>query len=131
MKRPGTVGDFMSTNLILFAPDTKIHQAITTLVDNKISGAPVVDQNRKLVGILTKKDCLRIAFSTSYHKDEGGLVSEYMTDDPDTVFAQEAIVEIADRFLKSNFKRYPVVNDGRLVGIISRHDVLVALQTLW
>lgn len=84
-----------------------------------------------LVGILTKKDCMKIAFSASYHKERGGPVSEFMSSDVETVSADTDIVEVAELFLKSHFRRYPVMQDERLVGIIARHDILRALEELW
>ena len=83
------------------------------------------------MGILTKKDCLKVAFGASYHKERGGRVSDFMSTETETVDAETDIVEVAELFLGSRFRRFPVVRDGRLVGLISRHDVLRALQELW
>jgi CBS domain-containing protein len=132
MTQSSTVSDYMTTNLVTFAPDMDIHQAIKTLLQHRISGAPVLDDQGKLVGMLTKKDCLKTAFSASYHKEWSGRVSEYMTADVETVDAGTDLVEAIERFLKSDFQRFPVTRgDGGLVGIVSRHDVLRALADLW
>lgn len=131
MNSAGKVSDYMSTNLITFTSYMDIHRAINTLLDNRISGAPVLDDDGILVGILTKKDCMRIAFSASYHKDRGGPVAEFMSSTVETVSVSDDIVEVAERFLKSPFRRYPVMQDDQLVGIIARHDVLRALEELW
>lgn len=131
MSKSGTVNDFMSTDLVTLTPSLDIHRAIDALLENRISGAPVLDAGGKLVGILTKKDCLKVAFSASYHKERGGRVSDFMSAEIETVDAEADIVEVAELFLGSQFRRFPVMRDGRLVGVISRHDVLRALQELW
>lgn len=131
MSQSDTVNDYMSTELVTFTSDMDIHQAIRLLLERRISGAPVVDDRGKLVGVLTKKDCLKIAFSASYHKEWGGNVSDFMSRDVQTVEADTDIVEVAERFLNSSFHRFPVTRNQRLVGIISRHDVLGALDALW
>jgi CBS domain-containing protein len=131
MSRSGTVNDYMSRELITFTPDTDIHRAIKVLLTNRISGAPVLGEAGRLVGVLTKKDCLKIAFGASYHKEWGGHVSDFMTADVETVDAQADIVEVAEMFLKVQFHRYPVMRKNRVVGVITRHDVLRALNELW
>jgi CBS domain-containing protein len=131
MSKSGTANDFMSTDLIVFTPDMDIHRAIKALLEHRISGAPVVDGQGILVGILTKKDCFKIAFSASYHKEWGGRVSEFMSAEVETIDAEADIVEVAELFLKSRYRRFPVMKNGRLVGVISRHDVLRALEELW
>jgi len=127
----GTARDHMTADAVTFAPETDIHRAIRTLLERRISGAPVVDRHGNLVGILTTRDCLKIAFGASYHQEPGGIVSELMSTDVETVEAGTDIVEVAQRFLGSRFHRFPVMDGGRLVGVISRHDALHALATLW
>lgn len=131
MNQLGTVNDYMSDKLVTFTPDMDIHRAISLLLKERISGAPVVDDRTNLVGILTKKDCLKIAFGASYHQEWGGSVSHFMSRDVQTVDADADIVEVAERFLNSRFHRFPVMRNDRLVGVISRHDVLRALEDLW
>jgi len=131
MERSQVVEDYMSTDLVTFTPGTDVHRAIQVLLARGISGAPVVDDAGALVGILTKRDCLKLAFSASYHQDLAGTVAEYMTRDVETVAAGTDIVEVAELFLARPFHRFPVVRDGRLVGIVTRHDILVALDRLW
>lgn len=121
----------MSSRLITLKPDMNIHAAMKVLLENRISGAPVVDDAGALVGVLSKKDCLKVAFSATYHKEWGGSVSEYMSREVETVDAETDIVEVAERFLKGPYRRFPVMANERLVGQISRHDVLRALDDLW
>lgn len=126
-----TARDFMATKLMTLTPETDIHQAMRLLLDNRLSGAPVVNGEGKLVGVLSKKDCLKVAFSASYHKEWGGPVANYMSRDVQTVEADTDIVEVAEIFLKGPYRRFPVMENGHLVGQISRHDVLRALDELW
>ena len=78
-----TVADIMATRLITVPPDMNIHEAIRILLDKRISGAPVVDENGALVGMLSKKDCLKIVFSSQYHDDWGGPVRSLPAPHPD------------------------------------------------
>ena len=126
-----TAEQYMSSDLVTFSPAMDLHCAIRLLLKNRISGAPVVDGQGRLVGILTKKDCLKVAFSASYHQESGGHVAEFMSREVQTVDAKSDVVEVAELFLNSRFRRFPVMRNGRLVGVISRHDVLRALDDLW
>ncbi len=122
-----TVGDIMTTELLAFRPETSIHEAIKALIDNRYSGAPVVDADGNLVGVLSRKDCLKIVFSTSYHQDWGGRVGEYMSSPVETIDADTDLVSAAQIFLNSHYRRFPVLRDGHLVGQVSRADLLRAL----
>ncbi len=130
MLRSVAAKDYMSKGLIKFAPETGVLKAIQALVDAGISGAPVVDAHGNVVGILSEKDCLKVAVDASYHGEWGGRVSEYMSRDVRTVEADTSILEVATMFMNDEVRRYPVMDDNRLVGQISRHDILRALATL-
>ncbi len=121
------VADIMATRLVTFAPETNIHAAIKVLLDRRFSGAPVVDTDGNLAGVLSKKDCLRVVFSTSYYEDRGGQVREYMSTNVETIDAETDLVHAAKIFLNSHYRRFPVLRDGRLVGQVSRADLLRAL----
>lgn len=122
-----TIADIMATQLVTFTPDTNIHQAIHVLLEKRISGAPVIDDEGTLVGVLSKKDCLKIVFSTAYHQDRGGPVREYMSADVHTLDAHTTVAVAAEHFVASTFRRFPVLRDGKLVGQVSRHDILKSL----
>lgn len=124
------VKDYMSKTLVTFKPDTSVLDAVHTLVERRIAGAPVVDDAGSLIGMLSELDCLRVVLQAGYHGDYGGPVSDYMSTDVQTVNAEMSIVDLAQRFLDSNFRRFPVTDRNRLVGQISRRDVLRALQLL-
>lgn len=125
------VRDYMAANLVMLSPDMEILRAIHTLVEHRISGAPVVDMRGNLVGVLSEQDCMRVALNAGYHEQYGGRVNEFMSKDVRTVDADTSILALAQRFIDTPYRRYPVVHDNRLVGQISRRDVLRALEHLW
>lgn len=126
-----TVNDYMSRELITFQPLDDIHMAVKVLLDKRISGAPVVDQTGRLLAILSKKDCLKVVYSASYHQDWGGRVQDYMSSAVQTIESDTDIVSAADLFLHSSFRRFPIVSNGQMIGLLCRHDILRALQDLW
>ena len=126
------VKDYMAAHLVTFQPEMDILDAIHILIEKRISGAPVIDKLGNIVGILSEKDCIEVALQSSFYGELGGQVSEFMSDKVATVDANASLVDVAKLFLESNFRRYPVVDDNnRLVGQISRRDILKALETLW
>ena len=126
------VRDYMARSIITFRTDTSVLQAIKILIDNGISGAPVVDNLGNLIGMLSEKDCMKVALDSSYHEVGGaGNVGDYMYPKVETVDADASILDIAERFLKEPFRRFPVTFEDRLVGQISRRDVLRALDRMW
>lgn len=126
-----TIRDYMATDLISLAPDTELIHAMKLLLEKRISGAPVVDAEGQLVGMLSKKDCLKVALSASYFQEWGGAVRDYMTTPVETLDEDLDIVAAAERFLASPYRRFPVLREGRLVGQISRADLLRALVENW
>ncbi len=124
------VKDYMSGKLVTFAPDTDVLDAIHDLVQHRIAGAPVVDDHGNLIGMLSEFDCMKVVLTSGYHGEPGGPVADLMVTDVKTVDANMSIFDLAELFMESGFRRYPVMKDNRLVGQISRRDVLRALQAL-
>ena len=129
-QKSALVRDYMAGKLVTFKPDTDVLDAIHELIHHRIAGAPVVDDQGELVGMLSELDCMKIALNAGYYGDRGGPVSEFMTPDVETVDADMNIIDLAQRFLHSKFRRFPVMHENRLVGQISRRDVLRALEAL-
>ncbi len=125
------VADYMSRDLITLSPGLEINHAMNILLNERISGAPVVDENGGLVGVLSKKDCLAAALAASYYRDWGKPVRTYMSTDVQTLDAGLDIVAATNAFLDSSFRRFPVLESGRLVGQISRADALRAMRDNW
>lgn len=131
MPKSVTVRDYMTANLVTLTPSREILRAVHLLVHHNISGAPVVDDHGNLVGMLSERDCMKVALSARYHNEYAGRVSEFMSQGVETVDADTGILEVAERFLNERYRRFPVVQDNRLVGQISRRDVLRAIEHFW
>ena len=126
-----TVADYMATDLVSFAPGDDIIEAVRVLLARQFSGAPVIDRSGQMVGLLSQKDCFAIVYNTAYHQDWGGQVQQYMSRKVEHMEADCSVVDAADRFLNSSFRRFPVLRAGQVVGLISRHDILRALDELY
>ncbi|PPV36514.1 CBS domain-containing protein [Ectopseudomonas oleovorans] len=122
------VRDYMTRHLVTFRSDTDLFTAINRLLEHRISGAPVVDSQGHLIGLLSEGDCLRGILSGAYYEAIGGTVSTYMTTEVETVTPEADIIELSERFLRGRRRRLPVIEHGRLVGQISRSDVLRAVK---
>lgn len=130
MPKSCTAADYMSATLVTFEPEMDVLDAIHLLVSKRISGAPVIDERGNVVGMLSEQDCLKVALQSGYYGDAGGRVADFMAGTVKSVDAATSIVDLAQIFLNSSFRRFPVMDDNRLVGQISRHDVLRALEDL-
>ena len=125
------VSDYMNRTLVTLSPEQEINSAVHVLLDHKISGAPVVDKAGRLVGILTEKDGLRAALEASYYREWGKPVSAYMAKDVVTMDPNLDLLTACQQFLNGPYRRFPVVEDGRLLGLISRTDILRGLAESW
>ncbi len=131
MSKVPCVKDLMQTSLVTLNPDMDIFQAISILLRHRISGAPVVDEGMKLVGMLSEKDCLRIFVSGAFNQLPGAHVHDYMTKDPVTLSPDDDLFNVVSVFLSKPFRRLPVLEDGKLVGQVSRRDVLDGTRKIW
>ncbi|MCJ7815259.1 MAG: CBS domain-containing protein [Xanthomonadales bacterium] len=127
MKRSMQIQDYMQKNFLTLDPDMDVLRATQLLIRSNISGAPVLDKHGRLVGILTERDCMQVALQGYYHGEPGGLVKKHMSPDPEFVSPDKSILTLAEMFIQGRFQRYPVVDNGRLVGVIARWDVMRAL----
>ncbi|TNF59596.1 MAG: CBS domain-containing protein [Deltaproteobacteria bacterium] len=114
------IRDFMVSKPVVFTSDTDLLDAVRVLVDRRISGAPVVDERGNLVGFLTERDFLRAALVAGYHGESGGCVGEYMSSDVQAVNADDSLIDVATRFIETKYRRYPVIEDNRVVGCPAR-----------
>ena len=131
--RYAPITSYMTTDLITFFEDQKIHEAITVMLKYKISGAPVLNDQNDLVGIISEKDCLKVLIDEAYYNNplNHRTVKHYMTEDVKTLSVHTNIVDAARNFINSSFRRFPIIdNNGRLVGQISRKDILKAARRL-
>jgi CBS domain-containing protein len=125
------VADVMKVELVTLTPETEIVRAVAILLETGVSGACVLDAEGELVGVLSKRDCLKAALSASYYKQWGGTVADYMSPDPQVLDAELDLVSACEVMIASSFRRFPVTHHGRFVGQISRTDVLQALSRHW
>ncbi len=125
------VSHYMTRSLFTLQQEMEILRAVHILVENDISGAPVVDECGKLVGILTERDCMRIDLEAGYYEGYGGRVGNYMSKNVVTIDPDMSILDLAKRFIDAPYRRYPVVKNDSLIGLISRRDVMRALDELW
>ena len=127
------VTDYMVKKLITFHPETPISDVIDALLDNRITGAPVLSDKNEVVGLIDDKDCLNVLVGGAYYNkpatDE--TVASYMSNVMKTISIHADIVEAAHIFLTTPYKRLLVMNDkGKLAGQISRRDVLRAIKDM-
>ena len=122
------VKDYMTKRLITFRPKTNVVEAMDVFLKNRISGAPVVDDDGNLVGILSEVDLMQVIVQDSYYDESVGIVSDYMRTEVDTVDPEMDIYTLAEKFIKEHRRRFPVMHEGRLVGQVSRRDVLQAAE---
>jgi CBS domain-containing protein len=126
------VSDYMSTNLITFRVEQSVLEVMETLIKKKISGGPVVNDKNELVGIISEGDCMKQISESRYHNHpmENLSVENHMVKNVDTIDGNMNVFDAANKFLESRHRRFPIVKDGKLVGIISQKDVLKAALDL-
>ncbi|MBN1508136.1 MAG: CBS domain-containing protein [Sedimentisphaerales bacterium] len=117
----------MKTDVITVARDEDIREAIRIMVLNNVTGLPVVNDDGTMAGILTEKDVLKLLHGGL---DTDGTVEGFMTTDVVSFGPDDNLADIADCFMKSRFRRVPVVHKGRLVGILSRKDIIRHISNL-
>ncbi|HUW20332.1 MAG TPA: CBS domain-containing protein [Sedimentisphaerales bacterium] len=114
--------NIMTTEIITVKADTPIYQAVELMVRNDITGIPVVDDDMTLVGILTEKDVLRLFYAHEHEKSE--TVGYFMSERPVGFDEDADLRDICDCLTQNNFRRVPVTARGRVVGIVSRADII-------
>jgi CBS domain-containing protein len=119
-----TARDIMTDRVVTIGPDAFLQEAIELIMLREVSGLPVVDESHRLVGIITEFALLATAYDPKTACD---TVGQHMTTEVLSVNADDAIRKIADQFIVHRVRRVPVLDRGRLVGLISRRDVLKAV----
>lgn len=129
MPKLPTVRDHMDNRHFNLTKQTPILEAVDFLLEHHITGATVVDDDGKLVGLLSEKDCLRLIARGVDAEMPKGSVGDYMSTELVTVEPDMNIYFAAGIFLSHSMRRLPVVENGVLVGVITRFDILRAIQT--
>ncbi|MBZ0327703.1 MAG: CBS domain-containing protein [Altibacter sp.] len=127
-----TVSDYMTRNLTTFRPNQSVMEVMNILIKRKISGGPVVNDKHELVGIISEGDCMKQISESRYynHPMEDIKVEEHMIKNVDTIDGNMNVFDAANKFLESKHRRFPIVENGKLVGQISQRDVLKAALKL-
>ncbi|GJM29078.1 MAG: hypothetical protein DHS20C17_17130 [Cyclobacteriaceae bacterium] len=127
-----TIDKIMAKDEITLSPDQPINDAIDILLKHKVTGAPVLDKNRKIVGMITEKDCLKVLIDSAYHNMpfSDKTVATYMSPVVKTVTTEHDLLDVANEFLTTNYRKFPVVYKDTLVGQVSRRDVLRAIAEM-
>ena len=121
--------DYMLPNPVKVRSDDNVLDAMQVIIDNKISGVCVVDNDGNLVGILSELDCLRAVLGAIYNNSGIGSVSDHMaTDNLVVAHPNEDIVDVAQDMLLKNKRRRPVVENGKLIGQITCRQLLSAVK---
>jgi CBS domain-containing protein len=116
----------MTREVVTVTPKTPVYEALNLFIKHEISGMPVVDEENNVVGILSEKDVMEILIDKNL--DEKKFVEDYMSTEV-TSFSEEAdAVDICRFFARSHIRRVPIVKDGKLVGIVSRRDIVKIIQ---
>jgi CBS domain-containing protein len=143
------VKDVMTTDVVTVLPETDVREIARTMVERRISAVPVVDQSGKLAGIVSEGDLMRRAESGTertrswwlrafgdeneeardYIKAHGRHARDVMTPEVVTVTEDMPIAEVAGILERARIKRVPVLREGKVVGIVSRANLLHGLAT--
>ena len=126
--KPALVSDYMTTKLITFKPNQPVSEVVESLIQNRISGGPVVNDNNELVGMISEGDCIKHISDSRYYNMplSNNTVDKHMIKKVDTIDGNMNIFEAAEKFLKAKHRRFPIIENGKLVGQISQKDILIA-----
>lgn len=127
-----SVAKYMATNLFTFNPEQGIDEAIDIMLEKRISGGPVLDSSGALIGMLSERDCLKIIVDAAYlnYPAGRGKVADYMSTEVQTIDISKDVLDAANMFLAGTVRRFPVVENGKLKGQISRRDIMRAAKEL-
>ena len=122
------VKDYMSKEVITFHKSDSIFEVKRILLEKKISGAPVINKSGKLIGIISETDIMKQIVDSRYYNMPMSktTISKYMTENVDSISPNETIFDAAEKFLRLKRKRFPVIVSNKILGIISRVDIIAA-----
>jgi len=123
--------DVMERDVITVSPETGVEDAMALLIEKGISGMPVVDAQGNMVGIVTEKDMLTLLYGSLYEQPEAAkTVADLMTTGVKSVNEDDEITDVTECLIDNDFRRVPVLSDGKLVGLISRPDIMRVILEL-
>ena len=122
----------MSRKLITFKPEQHMDEVVNSLLKNRISGAPVVNDEGELIGVISEGDCMKEVVRGKYNNMPtlSGTVADHMSTNVISTSPETNIFDMANKFLELRIRRFPVVDLGKLVGQISQKDVMRAVHSM-
>ena len=122
------VKDYMDTNPLAIKHTTNIHNVVEVLLKRGVSGAPVIDADKKVIGFVSEQDCLKEILNEAFFCEDPIMVTDVMHKEVLSVTPDTGIIELAQTLLSTKPKIYPVIaTDGKLLGTITRSHILTAL----
>ncbi len=116
-----SVKTVMKTNVVTVKKDAPVYDVIELLLNNNITGLPVVDDDDNLVGIITEKDVLKLLYADI---KEGSKVEQFMTKDVVVFDESDNLTDVTECFIRNHFRRVPILKNGEIVGILSKKDII-------
>lgn len=121
------VKDYMNPQPLVLNHSDHVRDVVAKLVDAKVTGAPVVNADGQLIGFVSEQDCIQEMLNEAFFCEEAVNVGRVMRTDVLTVTPDTSVVEVAETMMGNKPKNYPVIEQGKLVGVINRRDILRAL----
>ncbi len=122
------VRDLMDRDFVTLRPRMEIGEAINLLMDKRITGAAVVGEDGEAIGLLSEGDCVNTLLRGAYDCQPSGVVADFMSKDFETITPEATIFELAEAFSRVSRRRLLVEEEGRLIGQITRRDLLRSIQ---
>lgn len=129
---PLSVSDYMTRTLITFTPDQSIESVMESLIKHRISGGPVVNDKNELIGIISEGDCIKQISESRYYNMpmQDNTIEKHMAKNVETIDGNMNIFDAASKFIEAKRRRFPIVENGKLIGQISQKDILKAAMKL-
>ena len=119
--------DIMTADVISVDRDADIYDAIRTMVEHNITGLPVVNDDGTLAGVVTEKDVFKLLYN---NEDQPSKVEKFMTRTTVCFNEDESLIDITECFLENHFRRVPILSGDKLVGVLSRKDIIAYILKL-
>lgn len=124
------VRNYMSPRFVTLQKNQDVTEAIKVFTERNVTGVAVLDQLGNMVGILSVTDCIESALKNGFDAGARGSIESLMSKDVRTVDVDDSIVDIAHKFMEGPYRRYPVMDDNRVVGVVTRLEALKALAKI-
>ncbi|MFT6592472.1 MAG: CBS domain-containing protein [Zhongshania sp.] len=122
------VRDVMTSPSPFVKQGSDLGEVVKTLLKHGVFGLPVIDNQHQLVGFVSEQDCIHSVLVSSYHCEGSPVVDDVMSRDVLAVEADSSIIDLAQKMGKNKPKSYPVTEDGKLIGLVTRSAIL---ESLW